>query len=616
MAYIPPSGDDANFELIIYLVPAGDAADFNLSGIESDERDSELYGKQAISSERDSEITGAGTPSERDSELTGKQTISSERESELVGKEFVPIPRNYRILVKDQAGNFIGEFDKFRNLRFGKRLNNYGAASFDIPVGDAKAGTLVSLRRYTVWIYYEKDATKTLVWSGEQAAREGNLDDAGNNWCTIHCYDWLEQFSSRYTRATRSFDQIDAGEIAWTLIDETQQQIGDHFIALGPTYPIEGTEDLPVTFLDEQSYSSQNFIYQSFLAPMTGKLNKLYVLTNEDGTAIGTREISIYTDSADAPNTEMAGSQIDVPITSSTDTDPYWLELDYSGLDVQLVEGTKYWVALRGSFDIDHDNPVYHFTGDVAEGRVEIPADSTEETALVGLNLAFRAEFIGSTDDDEANGSFGITEGTIEATVNRDRNYFNQNIMEAIINLSNVISGFDFEITNNKVFNVYVVKGEDKTEDVILEYGVNIARVRVFEDFAKPANRAIILGQSTDVTNQLIRVERNDTTLQDTYKIREGLLSEMDVSETETMNDKGDALIRKYGGPLFDIDVDLASVLEPNITQFALGDSILLIIENGIYAIRSEYRVFEWEITYNDNNVEKLSLVLGNFTYE
>ena len=59
----------------------------------------------------------------------------------------------------------------------------------------------------------------------------------------------------------------------------------------------------------------------------------------------------------------------------------------------------------------------------------------------------------------QTNGDLGITKGIIETTQNRDRTYYNQNIMEAIVNLSNVIGGFDFEFTHNKVFNVYAVKG-------------------------------------------------------------------------------------------------------------------------------------------------------------
>jgi hypothetical protein len=337
---------------------------------------------------------------------------------------------DYKILVKDSSNITIGEFDTFRNLKFGKRLNNYSNCSFDIPVNDLKAASLVSLRRYTVWIYRDDD----LVWSGEQALREGNLTNQGNNWATIHCFDWLEQLNSRYTDDYRRFDVVDASEIAWTLIDETQTQ---------------------------------------------------------------------------------------------------------------------------------------------------------------------------------TNGSLGITEGTLEETMDRDRSYYNQNIYEAIINLSNVYYGFDFEITNNKVFNTYVFKGEDKTNDVIFQYGKNITSARIIEDFVRITNRAIVLGE-VDGEDSLQRIERNDTTSQGLYKIREYLINEMNITELDTFEEKGDSLLRKYKSPLFKIDIDLAKS-SVSIVDFSVGDAIKLKIQTGIYDIDSDYRVYEWEISYGTDNTEILSLVLGDF---
>ena len=402
------------------------------------ERGAKILGGLETNSERGAKIHGgSSTSSERSSKVTGQLSTSSERGARLTGKQTVAISRTYRILVKDENDNFIGEFDKFDELKFGKRLNNYGTASFKIPANDSKASSLISLRKYTVWIYYEKNSISTLVWSGEQAMREAELKDSNNNWCTIHCYDWLEMFSSRYTANEKIFTNTDAGQIAMTLIDETQ------------------------------------------------------ALTN---------------------------------------------------------------------------------------------------------------------------GDFGIIEGDIEVTVDRDRTYHNDNIMESIINLSAVLSGFDFEITNDKIFNVYNLKGEDKTETVILEYGVNMTEAQIIEDFTSPVNKAIVLGQSTDDLEDLVRVERNDTDLQLENKIREDVLSEMDVSDTITMESKGDALIRKYGTSLFKIDIDLLKSTNISLLDFSLGDLIRLIIKYGIYDIDEGYRIFEWAVEFDNNNAEKINLILGKFT--
>lgn len=337
----------------------------------------------------------------------------------------------YSIIVKDGSGDKVGEFDKFRNLKLGKRLNNYGACQFEVPVNSDKVSSLIALRRYTVEVYRNED----LIWAGEQANREGNLKSDGDNWVTIYCYDWFEQLGQRYTASEVTFTGIDAGEIAWELIDTTQ---GD------------------------------------------------------------------------------------------------------------------------------------------------------------------------------TNGDFGFTEGTIEATTNRDRTYYNKNIADAILELSSVINGFDFEINNSKVFNAYVAIGVDRTDTVILEYGVNVTTVRITDDFSKPVNRAIVLGDSGDPMDPL-RVERDDAGLQVLYKLRENLINEPTVSEVATLDDKGDALIRKYGNQLIKLSMGIVRSTTPTIVDFALGDIIRIKINTGIYDIDTSFRVFEWTVNYNDDNTETLSLVLGNF---
>lgn len=208
--------------------------------------------------------------------------------------------------------------------------------------------------------------------------------------------------------------------------------------------------------------------------------------------------------------------------------------------------------------------------------------------------------------------STGISQGTIPTTKNRDRHYYNQNIGEAITNLSGVLSGFDFEITDDRVFNVYSVKGEDKTGSVVFEYGRNIKNVKIIHDFTKPTTRAIVLGEATGETT-LQRVERNDLALQASYGLRESVLQEMDVSGLTTLEDKGDAMILKYGQKLIQISFDLVGNTF-SINNFDVGDLIRLRIKHGIFNIDTDYRVFQWEVVADSNGSERVALTLGTFT--
>lgn len=334
----------------------------------------------------------------------------------------------FKIQVQDGNGNVLGQFEKFRNLKFGKRVNNYGIASFEIPANEPKAESLVALRIYSIWIY----RNGTLFWSGEQAIRQGRLDDKGNNWITIYCYTWLEQFISRYTVEEKIFELTDRGQIAWTLIDDTQ-----------------------------------------------------------------------------------------------TESD------------------------------------------------------------------------------------FGVTMGTIDPTEELTIEYHNQNVFDAIVNLQNTINGFDFEINDLKAFNASSFIGTDRTS-LIFEYGYNITSMDITEDFSHPANRAIVLGDSGDPGNSL-RVERDDASSQAQYKLREMLTNEMSITDIPVLEVRGDAILRKYGSPLFKTSMNLVRSSFPTIADFALGDIITLKVKNGIYNIEEAFRIYEWSVEYNEDNTERLDLILGNF---
>ncbi len=332
----------------------------------------------------------------------------------------------------DKSDLFLGEIKSFKNLLFNKRLNNYGQCSFDILVDDKDSNDLISLRENSIYVYLKTPTGDVLVWSGEQVRRTGELKENGDDWANIICYDWLYLLKDRYTAKEVTYTKIDAGQIAWELINTSQAK---------------------------------------------------------------------------------------------------------------------------------------------------------------------------------TNGNFGIKKGIIDSTQDRDRTYNNQNIMEAIVNLSDVIGGFDFEITNEKIFNIYTIKGEDLTNEVVLMYGSNFQNVKIDEDFTNPCNNAIVLGEVID-GEELSRADRYDPTSQSVYKLREQVLSADNVIDENTLNAKGDAMLYKYKLPLLKIDLNIQRG-KFDVTKFSLGDLVRVIVKKGCYNIDQEMRIFEWSVNHENDNTEKLSLVLG-----
>ena len=508
----------------------------------------------------------------------------------------------YRVVVKSGADT-IGEFEAFTKLTFGKRLNNYGTCVITIPVSEDKLSELVELRKNTVWIY----RGDILIWSGEMAIRAGDLDNKGGGTVELHSFTWFEQLRNRFTEQELRYEGVDAGQIAWDLIFRTQNQ-----------YVQDDTgADLPVTASTSNAIGSVDWT-----TPDNIKVDNSASANVDFGvTERGTYYLKATNFGFALPaNSDITGIVVTVKeLNDKGDVSHYAKDVN-----VKLIKAGTIQTTNKGT-SLDRAETVTTTTyGGINDNWSDIWTYSDINHSGFGVALSYLGK--GSIINiysvkitvyykypiSMGNYDLGITEGTIEASMERDRTYNNQNIAEAIISLTGVIEGFDFEITDDRVFNVKTLIGEDKTESIILDYGSNILTCRITEDFSQPVNRAIVLGEVSDNLS-LVRIEREDLVSQADIKLREDITTEWDVSETETLNEKGDAILRKLAYPLLKIDLDILPNT-PNITQFSLGDLIIVRIVKGFYNIKEEYRVFEWEVQYNSDGTEKLTLVLGKFT--
>ena len=372
--------------------------------------------------------------SERKLEVIAEKPVDSERSFEARATYIFVKPLTYRIIVYDRNKNVIGQVMDFRKLTFGKRLNNFGTAEFDLSTNYPIASDLIDLRKNYIEIYRDYNQDRDLVWAGEQAVRRSLLNNKGNNWSEIICYSWFEQLKQRYTEEFERYELENASDIVATLIATTQGKTG---------------------------------------------------------------------------------------------------------------------------------------------------------------------------------GNLGITYGVLDDTYLADIIYQNDNIADAILGLSD--GGLDFEITDKKVLNVSSILGQDETDNVVLEYGYNITDMTIVEDFSQPVNQSLVLGEVLG-EDTLQRVERTNTTHRTSYGLRQGRMNQLEPAILAIFEDKGDASIRKFGVPLIKVDFSLVGNNTPSINNFGVGDGIRLIVKDGIYNIDEEYRVFEWQLTVDKQNAEKLSLVLGKFT--
>lgn len=212
----------------------------------------------------------------------------------------------------------------------------------------------------------------------------------------------------------------------------------------------------------------------------------------------------------------------------------------------------------------------------------------------------------------EEGGDFGITQGNIQASQNRDRqDYVYKNIKEAIIQLSEVINGFDFDITWDKKFNVYYPKIGVRRENLILTYPGAIKTLSFGRHGMQLANNIIARGSGTG--EDAFTAEVTDIPSRNKFKLRQDIIDFNDVSKIDTLQDHAneELLFRRSFVDVPDITLDPA--LAPPFGTYGIGDEIKIeVLEDlEVFApINNWFRIDGFEVTLDANNTEDIRLQL------
>lgn len=286
-------------------------------------------------------------------------------------------------------------------------------------------------------------------------------------------------------------------------------------------------------------------------------------------------------------------------------------------------------VSLRNYETIIRRNGADVWGGEQAHRIVDLKANSPNRvtiqsfTFLEMLNSRFTGSFrrfdgvdqgtILKTIVDESqaqtNGDLGLDVTVVDSTVNRNREYSNQNIMEAWINMSNVIGGPDFEFNTDKTVNIYEKKGIDLSKNIIFEWGTNIENMVIEEDFIRPGNRAIVLGAGFGSSQ--LRVQVTNTKFAGVNRLREQRFSEIDISSTSVLTAKGESGVRKHQSAIMSLEFNQMPTTRPPFGSIKVGDSVRVRIKEGIYNINNVFRVYSYRVSVDDNNRETIRYLVG-----
>jgi hypothetical protein len=212
-----------------------------------------------------------------------------------------------------------------------------------------------------------------------------------------------------------------------------------------------------------------------------------------------------------------------------------------------------------------------------------------------------------STSQAQANGNLGINQGTIQTSQVVNRLYSYKNIKDAIIELSQIINGFDFEITWNKVFNVYWPKIGSTRDDIVFTYPGNVTDISFERDGTKITNRSIAVGSGTGV--KAARTIQADTTSQAVFGLRERVDLVSDQTQVVAIQQKADANVLLYKSFLDMPDLTVNGSTNPQFGTYRLGDVVLIQCDHPAFAtINGYFRIDAMTIALDENDFEQVRL--------
>jgi hypothetical protein len=213
-----------------------------------------------------------------------------------------------------------------------------------------------------------------------------------------------------------------------------------------------------------------------------------------------------------------------------------------------------------------------------------------------------------------ANGSFGITQGSIDVSIARTVTYDKKNVLEAIKELSNLGQdgsssyGMDFEITPEKVFNVYYPYKGSILNDVVFRYPGNCENFEALVDTWGIVNQEWGLGRHW--TGNTAIVSRADATSQTTYKRREAIKNYRDMSVLAFLQDMVYQDIQWLKNPSTVIRFESRVDDKSDIRNYGVGDAVVVVCDK--FDIDESLWVYDRKIEIGDNDQLKVTLTVGD----
>lgn len=213
----------------------------------------------------------------------------------------------------------------------------------------------------------------------------------------------------------------------------------------------------------------------------------------------------------------------------------------------------------------------------------------------------------------QTNGDMGMTQGLTTTTVVRERTYERQNVKDAIVNLTKLVTGnFDFDFSVDREFNVYSSIGSDRSAELEFIYPGNIKEVSVPRNGVSLFNK--IYGIGSGFGEEALVSTQGDNDSQLNYGVHEriALYNSVVLQDTLDQNTAGDLNLRKG---LLEIPQMTVNGEDFDLNSYGIGDRVTVRIEDNLFlaTVNGIYRIERIEVAVDENEAEDIKLFFDNY---
>jgi hypothetical protein len=168
--------------------------------------------------------------------------------------------------------------------------------------------------------------------------------------------------------------------------------------------------------------------------------------------------------------------------------------------------------------------------------------------------------------------------------------------------------GYDFEITNDMVFNFKNFVGKRVTSKTFT-YGAggNLLDYNLPRYGERMAND--LVGVAADFGNQILHVEQSDTASMNTYGKVQDVAAYIDVKNVNALKSRLSEELRLISTPESEVHLELND-RAPSLGEYGVGDIITIDINDGVVSYRNQQRrIVGININVANNGSERVTLI-------